>query len=236
MPFPSGIRTTTGAPSSIVTTCTNARPRCAEGSGCWRFADPGKTSTGAQVRARLTSRARAASGRSPESGVAMVESSLPTFVIRRAGSNRPKLTRRAGEYRPRRRGTLMSACACARWLARADEVRVASRPRLEGGTTPGADSVRIPLDRHRRSTLVRDCTAGRRARVSGRASIGSASCASRNRIGVTDVDHRPGAVARRLVRPRRGVNRATSVVRITTRPSPTPGRRTGRGTRGSPAT
>jgi len=136
MPFPSGIRTTTGAPSSIVTTCTNARPRCAEGSGCWRFADPGKTSTGAQVRARLTSRARAASGRSPESGVAMVESSLPTFVIRRAGSNRPKLTRRAGEYRPRRRGTLMSACACARWLARADEVRVASRPRLEGGTTP----------------------------------------------------------------------------------------------------
>src|SRR6185437_11189293 len=68
------------------------------------------------------------------------------------------------------------------------------------------------------------------ARVRRRASIGSASCAPRNRLGITDVDHRPGAVARRLVRPRRGVNRATSVVRITTRPSPTPGRRTGRGT------
>jgi len=53
MPFPSGIRTTTGAPSSIVTTCANAKLRCAEGSACWRFADPGKTSTGAEVAARL---------------------------------------------------------------------------------------------------------------------------------------------------------------------------------------
>ena len=178
MPFPSGIRTTTGAPSSIVTTCTNARPRCAEGSGCWRFADPGKTSTGAEVAARLTWRPGAASGRSPESGVAMVESSLGRGVS-------PARARHTDE------------CVCLRALVGSCGRGPCGLPApARRRDDPGADSVRIPLDRHRRSTLVRDCTAGRRARVSGRASIGSASCASRNRIGVTDVDHRPGAVAR----------------------------------------
>ena len=153
----------------------------------------------------------------------------------RAGSGWPKLTRLAGASPPRARH-IDEYTACARALVGSrGRGRRGLVARLEEGT---------PRCRHR-SHMARSPSSfdtgsrshGRmRSRVPRRASIGSASCAPRNRLGITDVDHRPGAVARRLVRPRRGVNRATSVVRITTRPSPTPGRRTGRGTRGSPAT
>ena len=153
----------------------------------------------------------------------------------RAGSGWPKLTRPAGASPPRARHT-DEYTACARALVGSrGRGRRGLVARLEEGTPP----VQTPFAYGSIAIVIRhwfEIARQMRSRVPRRASIGSASCAPRNRLGITDVDHRPGAVARRLVRPRRGVNRATSVVRITTRPSPTPGRRTGRGTRGSPAT
>jgi len=111
-------------------------------------------------RSSMTSRARTTGWYWPESGVATVGSSLPTCLWSRQGRIRlAQADSACWGFAPTGAAHrwVHRVCSCAGWLA---WTRSAWPGRPAGRRdSPGADTVRIWLDRHRHSTLVRDRTA-----------------------------------------------------------------------------